>query len=82
MVKEIKLKKCNICGKVIEVTNDEPVMCCGQEMVDVKPNSVDCAIEKHIPTYTVNGDEIEVTVNHVMEEDHYIEWIAIAQKIK
>ena len=74
---EIKLKKCLICGRVIEVTDDEPVMCCGQEMVDVVPNSVDAAVEKHVPTYEVVGDKIEVEVHHVMEPEHYIEWIAL-----
>ena len=35
MSNELKLKKCTICGKVVKVENDEPVMCCGKEMVDV-----------------------------------------------
>ena len=63
---ELKLKKCLICGRVVEVTNDEPVMCCGQEMVDVIPNSTDAAVEKHVPNYEKVEDEIFVTVNHVM----------------
>ena len=82
---ELKLKKCLICGRVVEVTNDEPVMCCGQEMVDVIPNSTDAAVEKHVPEYTIEGDEIVARVNHVMEQDHYIEWIELVtdtEKIK
>lgn len=75
---QIKLKKCLICGRVVEVTDDKPVICCGQEMVDVVPNSVDAAVEKHVPTYEVVGDKIEVEVHHVMEPEHYIEWIAMA----
>ena len=81
----LKLKKCLICGRVVEVTNDEPVMCCGQEMVDVIPNSTDAAVEKHIPNYEKVEDEIFVTVNHVMEKDHYIEWLELVtdtEKIK
>jgi len=74
---ELKLKRCPICGKMIEVENDEPVICCGREMVNVIPNSVECAIEKHIPQYERVEDEIYVKVNHVMEKEHYIEWIEL-----
>lgn len=77
MTNELKLKKCTACGKVIKVENDEPVMCCGKEMVDVVANSVDCAVEKHIPTYERVEDEIFVKVNHVMEKEHYIMWISM-----
>ena len=44
-------------------------------MKDVKSNSVDAAFEKHIPVYEIEESNIVITVNHVMEEDHYIEWI-------
>ncbi len=77
MAKELKLKRCEICGKIIEVENDEKVLCCGKEMVDIIPNTVECAVEKHIPTYEIVEDEIFVKVNHVMEKDHYIEWICM-----
>ena len=40
-------------------------------------NSVDASFEKHIPQYNKIGDKIEIFVNHVMEEDHYIEWIMV-----
>ena len=43
----------------------------------VKANSVDAAFEKHVPQYEVKGDKLEVFVNHVMEDDHYIEWIMV-----
>lgn len=75
MANELKLKRCTICGKISEVDGNEAIMCCGKEMEDIIPNSVDCAIEKHVPTYEKVEDEIFVKVNHVMEKDHYIEWI-------
>lgn len=77
MANELKLKRCPICGRIIEVTNDEPVICCNVEMEDIIPNSVDCAVEKHVPTYERVEDEIFVKVNHVMEKEHYIEWICM-----
>lgn len=82
MSNEITLKRCNKCGKVVKEMNNKPcpTMCCGEEMVAVVPNSVDAAVEKHVPQYEVREDRIYVTVNHVMEEDHYIEWISIVSE--
>lgn len=80
-MKELKLKKCLKCNaliKVIEDCNCEDcgIVCCGEPMKDVKSNSVDAAFEKHIPVYEIEGSNIVITVNHVMEEDHYIKWIS------
>ena len=74
------LKKCMKCGTLVKVLKDCNcdncgIKCCNEEMTIIKPNSVDAAFEKHIPTYEVIGDEIKVSVNHVMDSDHYIEWI-------
>ncbi len=77
MKNELKLKRCPVCGNVVRVYNDTNIMCCSKEMIDVKPNTVECAVEKHIPTYEHVEDEIYVKVNHVMEKEHYIEWICL-----
>ena len=39
-----------------------------------KPNS-NGAPEKHLPQITMNGNDIEIFVNHVMTEEHYIQFI-------
>ena len=75
------IKRCNKCGALVKVfkdcnCNDCGIKCCGEELQIVKPNSVDAAIEKHVPEYELIGDEIKVKVNHVMDDDHYIEWIS------
>ncbi len=44
---------------------------------EIKSNDVDAAFEKHVPQYDKFEDRVEVYVNHVMEEDHYIEWICL-----
>lgn len=79
MGKELKIKKCMKCGAIIEVIEDCNCQCgfecCTEKMVELKPNSVDAAIEKHVPTYEVVGDNVIIKVNHVMEDEHYIEWI-------
>lgn len=75
-------KKCNICGKVIKVINNESsIICCNEEMIDIKANSTDAAFEKHVPNYEIKDNKIIVTVNHVMDTDHYIEWIAIENDV-
>ena len=80
---ELIIKKCAKCGAYVEVLNDCScedcgLKCCGEEMKRVVPNSVDCSIEKHVPNVEICGNYIYVTVNHVMEDEHYIEWIAMA----
>lgn len=80
--RELVIKKCNDCNAVVKVIRDCTceecgIKCCGKEMKELIPNSVDAAIEKHVPTYEVKDGKIFVTVNHVMEEEHYIEWISI-----
>lgn len=81
MKNELIIKKCNSCGATVKIIKDCTcddcgIKCCGEEMKVEVPNSVDAAIEKHIPTIEVIEDEIFVKVNHVMEKEHYIEWIA------
>ena len=79
-MKELVIKKCTKCGAMVQVLEECNcpcgIMCCGEEMKALVPNSADAAVEKHVPTYEISEGKIFVTVNHVMEEDHYIEWIA------
>ena len=72
------IKKCLKCNSLIKVFNDydnTKTICCDEEMLILKPNSVDANVEKHVPEYEIIDNKINVKVNHVMEEDHYIEWI-------
>lgn len=82
MKNELVIKKCKSCGAIIKVIDDCNckecgIVCCGEKMETLVPNSVDAAFEKHVPTYEVVEDEIYVKVNHVMEKEHFIEWIAL-----
>ena len=79
---ELVIKKCFKCGAQIKVIKDCTcddcgIMCCGEKMRELKANSVDASFEKHKPTYEKIDCSLTVTVNHVMEEDHYIEWICL-----
>ena len=71
-------KKCMKCGSVVYVIKGNgSIVCCNEEMKELVPNIVDAAFEKHVPNVEKVGDKIKVSVNHVMDEDHYIEWIAM-----
>ena len=81
MSRELVIKKCKKCGALVKVLEDCNcgncgIRCCDEQMVALVPNSVDAAAEKHVPTYEINDGKIVARVNHVMEEDHYIEWIS------
>ena len=78
------IKKCMKCGALVNVLEDCScdncgIKCCGEQMKVLVPNSVDASFEKHIPVYEKVEDEIYVKVNHVMEREHYIEWIAMVK---
>lgn len=82
MGKEYKLKKCKKCGAIVSVLEDChcencEISCCGEPMSEVKANSVDASFEKHVPTYERKDGKLVVKVNHVMEEEHFIEWICL-----
>lgn len=80
-MKEVKFYRCNECGRIECVVDGEEkdLMCCGNEMQELKANTVDAAVEKHVPVYEINGEYINVKVGdvaHPMTEEHYIMWIA------
>jgi len=81
-MKELTIKKCFGCGATVEVIKDCTcqncgLQCCGKPMVELKANTSDGVAEKHLPTYEVVGAYIVVRVPHVMEQEHYIEYVAL-----
>lgn len=79
---EQKFFRCNVCGNIVGLVVDggAPMICCGQEMEELKANTVDAAVEKHVPYVTQEGDVYVVQVGemlHPMLEEHYIEWIYV-----
>jgi len=82
---EMKFMICEHCGNIVAMVKDSgvPVVCCGQKMTELKPNSTDGAHEKHVPVVSSQGNTVTVTVGsveHPMLEAHYIEWIALQTK--
>ena len=77
---KIKFFKCEICGNTVGLIEDAgiPMVCCGEEMTYLTPNTSEGAYEKHLPAVTVDGDKISVQVGsvpHPMVKEHYIQWI-------
>ena len=77
-----KFYVCEHCGNIIGMVKDKgvPVMCCGQKMKELVPNTVEASGEKHIPAVTVEGNVLKVnvgSVNHPMAEEHFIEWVYV-----
>jgi superoxide reductase len=78
----MKFYICKHCGNIIAFAEDKgvPVVCCGEKMHKLEPGSVDAAVEKHVPVYTVEGNTVTVTVGsvtHPMTTEHLIDWIAL-----
>ena len=74
--------KCEECGNMIEIVHASKgaLSCCGQPMKQLKENSVDAALEKHVPVLSLNGTTASVKVGsvaHPMDPDHYIEFIEL-----
>jgi len=76
MVSRGEIYKCSICGNIVEVLHEGggTLVCCGKNMDLMVENSVDAAVEKHVPV--IDGQKVSVgSVAHPMTEEHYIEWV-------
>lgn len=73
---------CQHCKNIITMVEDKgvPVVCCGEKMTELVPNTSDGAGEKHVPVVTVNANTVSVKVGevaHPMLEEHHIAWICL-----
>lgn len=74
---------CRHCGNVIEKVVDSkvPVVCCGEKMEELIPNTVDASGEKHVPVVTRLDEwtlKVEVgSVAHPMLPEHHISFIYV-----
>ena len=74
--------KCVHCGNMLGLINDKgvPLMCCGEKMAELIPNTAEASTEKHLPA--VHDCEccfsVQVgSVPHPMEDDHFISFIYV-----
>ncbi len=82
MTKRLEIYKCEVCGIIVEIIHEGggKLVCCNQPMKLMEENTVDAALEKHVPVIEKTEDGIKVKVGsvpHPMVEEHYIEWIEL-----
>lgn len=78
-----KFFKCRHCGNVVikVVDSKVPIVCCGEKMEELIPNTVDASGEKHLPVVTRIDDchiKVDVgSVHHPMLPEHHIAFIYV-----
>lgn len=81
----MKFYSCRHCGNIVAYVKDSGVriVCCGEEMKELVPNTTDAAAEKHVPVIKEKGQNVTVEVGsaaHPMSQEHYIQWIALTTR--
>ena len=73
---------CRRCGNLAGLIHESgvPMMCCGQKMEELVPNTVEASGEKHLPVVSLDGCTLKVNVgavDHPMIPEHFIEWVYV-----
>lgn len=84
MTDRLDIYSCPDCGIMLQALNAcdcDCVLKCGDEELELlDANTVDAAVEKHVPVIekTANGFKVKVgSAPHPMTDEHWIEWIEI-----
>lgn len=82
MIQVKQIYKCSICGNIVEVlyAGGGTLVCCGKPMELLVEKTQDQGMEKHVPVIEKTEDGVKVkvgSVEHPMEENHYIQWIEL-----
>jgi len=82
-----ELYRCEICGNVVEIAHEgaPSLVCCGQPMGKLEAKTEDAGLEKHVPVIEDADCGILVkvgSVEHPMEEKHFIKFIEVLTKDK
>ncbi len=73
---------CCHCGNLVGMIHDSgvPMVCCGEKMEELVPNTVEASGEKHLPVVTIENGSVTVhvgSVDHPMLPEHLIEWVYV-----
>ncbi len=73
---------CDHCGNLITTLHDAgvPMLCCGEKLRELIPNTVEASGEKHLPVVERSGSTLTVTVGaveHPMVDVHHIQWLYV-----
>lgn len=76
--------KCEKCGNIVQMLWDGggELVCCGQPMEKLIPDTVNASRETHIPVCEKNGNKLKVQVGskiHPMTPDHWIQWVTVEE---
>jgi len=79
--------RCEICSNIVEIAHEgaPALVCCEQFMIKLEAKTEDEGQEKHVPVVeeTDSGIKVKVgSVEHPMEEKHYIKFIEVLVKDK
>ncbi|MBR2351310.1 MAG: desulfoferrodoxin [Alistipes sp.] len=78
-----KFYKCRHCGNVVVkfVDSKVPIVCCGEAMEELVPQTVEAGSEKHLPVVTrIDDCHIKVDVGsvaHPMLPEHHIAFVYV-----
>lgn len=84
-MKEQKFYVCPHCGNMVAMMHESgaKIVCCGEQMKLLEPNTTDASKEKHVPDVSIEGNLVTVQVGstiHPMTDEHYIQWIYVQTK--
>jgi len=82
MQNHTKFFLCKHCGNLTGLIDNKgvPLVCCGEPMAELVPNTVEASVEKHLPVATMTGDILTVEVGsvpHPMVAEHYILFVYV-----
>lgn len=71
---------CKHCGNLVGMINNSgvPMICCGEPMTLLEPNTVEASVEKHLPVVTVEGNTVKAVIGdvaHPMIPEHFIGFV-------
>lgn len=72
-ISRAKFYICPVCGNVIYAIGEAVISCCG---ITLPPAEAEDADEEHAISIETVEDEYYVSVDHSMEKDHYISFLA------
>ena len=81
-MRNTKFYICPHCRNIAEMIYDTNIAlhCCGDEMQELCPGTVEASHEKHIPAVKAEAGKVEVnvgSVDHPMVDIHWIEWVQL-----
>ncbi len=82
---ERKFFICKHCGNIVGIIYNAsvPLICCGEKMTELVPNTTDASQEKHVPVIKTEGTKVIVEIGsqpHPMTKEHFISWVYIETK--